>query len=59
MEAMLIVATLGQRWRMRLAKDHPVVPEPLVTLRPKYGIKMVLEQRAVGATSAASAVESH
>lgn len=47
MEAMIIVATLCQRWQMRLAPNHPVVPEPLVTLRPKHGIKMVLEERAV------------
>lgn len=45
MEAMLIVATLCQRWRMRPVPGHPVVPEPLVTLRPKHGIQVVLERR--------------
>jgi cytochrome P450 len=45
MEATLILATLGQRFRARLAPG----PEPLlqsrVTLRPEGGMKMVLESR--------------
>lgn len=45
MEAMMIVATLCQRWRLRLVPGHPVVPEPVVTLRPKFGIQVVAERR--------------
>jgi cytochrome P450 len=45
MEAGLVIATLASRFRFRLAPGHPVVPEPLVTLRPKYGIPMVVEER--------------
>jgi cytochrome P450 len=45
MEAVLIVATLAQRWTMRLAPGHQMVAEPLVTLRPKFGVKMVVTQR--------------
>lgn len=45
MEAMIIVATLAQRWRIRPVEGHPVVPEPLVTLRPKHGIQVRLEAR--------------
>lgn len=41
-EAMLILATVAQRYRLELAPAHPVEPEPLVTLRPKYGMKMLL-----------------
>ncbi len=45
MEGILTLATLGQRWRPRLLPGHPVATEPIVTLRPKYGMKMTLERR--------------
>jgi cytochrome P450 len=45
MEATLILATIAQRYRFRLVKDHPVVPLPSITLRPRYGIRAVLEKR--------------
>ena len=47
MELMLIVSTLAQRWRFELVADHPVLPQPLITLRAKYGIKMVARSRGV------------
>jgi cytochrome P450 len=43
MELILIVSTIAQRWRLRLVPGHPVEPQPLVTLRAKYGMKMSLE----------------
>ena len=46
MEGILLVATLAQRWRMRLRPGHRVAPRPLVTLRPKFGMKMKIERRA-------------
>jgi cytochrome P450 len=46
MEGILILAALAQRWRFRLVPGHPVEPQPLITLRPKYGMKMSLEERA-------------
>ena len=45
MEGVLLLATLGQKWKMRLSPGHPVELQPLITLRPKYGMKMVLERR--------------
>lgn len=42
MEGVLVLATLAQAWRLRLVPGHPVKPLPLVTLRPKYGIRMVV-----------------
>ncbi len=45
MEAVLILATLGQKWKMSLMPGHRVEPEPLITLRPKYGMKMLLQAR--------------
>jgi cytochrome P450 len=48
MEGVLLIATLAQRWRLRLVPGHPVVPQPLVTLRAKHGMRMVVEQRRLG-----------
>lgn len=45
MEGILMLATIAQRWRPRLAPGHPVQLQPLITLRPKYGMKMILEER--------------
>lgn len=45
MEGLLLMATLAQQWQMRLVPGHPVVPSPLVTLRPKYGMPMMLARR--------------
>jgi len=45
-EAQLILATVAQRYRLRLAEDHPVKPDALITLRPRYGIKVTLEPLA-------------
>lgn len=45
MEAALVVATLAARFQFRLAPGRAVVPEPLVTLRPKHGIRMRIDER--------------
>jgi cytochrome P450 len=45
MEGVLLLATIAQKWRFRLVAGHPVEPEPLITLRPKHGMRMHLEQR--------------
>lgn len=45
MEAMLILATLGQRWTMRHDPQHRVDLMPLVSLRPKGGMPLFLERR--------------
>ena len=46
MEGVLLIATFAQRWRLRLVPGHPVALQPLVTLRPKYGMRMVAERRS-------------
>jgi cytochrome P450 len=43
MEGTLILATLAQRWKLRLVPGHKVEPQPLITLRPKYGMLMQVE----------------
>ena len=45
MEGVLILATLAQKWSLRLVPGHRVEPQPLITLRPKYGMRMVVEAR--------------
>ena len=40
MEGVLALATFAQRWRFRLAPDQRVVPQPILTLRAKGGIRM-------------------
>jgi cytochrome P450 len=45
MEAVLILATIVPRFRFVLVPGHPVVPRPVVTLRPEFGIKAVVEAR--------------
>jgi cytochrome P450 len=45
LEAALVVGTIAQRFRFRLVPGHPVEPEPLVTLRPRHGIRMTLHAR--------------
>ena len=42
LELGLVVARVAQQFRFKLVAGHPVVPEPLVTLRAKYGIKMTI-----------------
>jgi cytochrome P450 len=44
-EQILIVATIAQRWRLRLVPGHQVVLRPLVTLRSKHGMKMTVLNR--------------
>ncbi|MBA3440276.1 MAG: cytochrome P450 [Pyrinomonadaceae bacterium] len=44
MEGALLLATLAQKWRMRLVPGHPVDIHPLITLRPKHGMLMKLEK---------------
>lgn len=45
MEAQLILATIAQRYQLRLVTGHPVEPQMLVTLRPKYGLRMTIHER--------------
>jgi len=45
MELVLVLSTLAQRWKLRLVPGHPVVPQPVVTLRIKGGLKMTPQLR--------------
>jgi hypothetical protein len=37
---------LAQRYKLRLAPGHRVEPQGLITLRARYGMKMLLTSRA-------------
>ncbi|HET7151692.1 MAG TPA: cytochrome P450 [Candidatus Acidoferrum sp.] len=45
MEASLLLATIAQKFRLRLVPNHPVVPLASITLRPRHGVRVVLESR--------------
>jgi cytochrome P450 len=44
-EATLLLATIAQRYRLRLLPGHPVEPQGLITLRARHGMKMLLLPR--------------
>ena len=45
MEGTLVLSTLAQHWGMRLVPGHPVELLPLLNLRPKHGMRMIVERR--------------
>jgi cytochrome P450 len=45
MEAVLLLATIAQRFRLSLAPGQRITPTPYVTLRPEPGIRMLLARR--------------
>jgi cytochrome P450 len=45
-EATLILAILAQRFRLRLRDGQNIALQARITLRPKYGMRMLLERRA-------------
>ncbi|MGB8356332.1 MAG: cytochrome P450 [Chthoniobacteraceae bacterium] len=45
METVLLVAAISQRWRMELLPGQSIVPEPVITLRPREGVRVRLVER--------------
>lgn len=45
MEGTLVLASIAQRFRLSLVPGQTIVPEPKMTLRPKHGLMMRLQQR--------------
>jgi cytochrome P450 len=52
-EANLLLGTLAQRVQLRLVPGHPVVPQAVVTLRPRYGIRMTVTRAQADRAAAA------
>jgi cytochrome P450 len=46
MEGQLVLAMVGQRYRLRLVPGHPVEADPLITLRHRHGLPMTLDSRS-------------
>lgn len=47
-EATVLLATLAQRYSLRVAPGHQVEPQALITLRARHGMKMLLTLRDPG-----------
>ena len=45
MEGVLVLATIAQRWTLRLDPDQKIDVLPLITLRTRYGMRMLLKGR--------------
>jgi cytochrome P450 len=45
MEAMIIIATIWRKWDMQLEPSQKIALKPLITLRPKYGMRMRISRR--------------
>jgi len=45
MEGILLIAALARNWKMRLVPGHPVELRPVITLRPKHGMRMTVGNR--------------
>jgi cytochrome P450 len=45
-EGVLVIAIIAQKWTMRLLPSQRIKLDPAITLRPRYGMKMKLIQRA-------------
>lgn len=46
-EAQIVLATVAQKYRLRVPAHHRVELQPLVTLRSRNGMKVTLEQRKI------------
>jgi cytochrome P450 len=44
-EATLVIATLARRWRLWLSPKQRIAVQPRITLRPRYGMRMVATER--------------
>jgi cytochrome P450 len=51
MESVLLLSTIARGWSMHLVSDHPIALSPVFTLRPKFGIKVILAKRPAGSPS--------
>lgn len=47
-EAVLVLATIVQRWRLHPVPERPLRLDPLITLRPRGGLWLRPEERSVG-----------
>jgi len=44
-ETILVLATLARRWKLEMVPDQKIGLQPMITLRPKFGMKMRIRKR--------------
>jgi len=44
-EGTLLLAAIARKWRLELAPEQKIGLQPMITLRPKYGMRMRIESR--------------
>lgn len=57
MEGVLILATIAQKWSLLLKPGQRVEPQPLITLRPKYGMKMIARRPSMSESTGVTRAE--
>ena len=45
MEGVLLLAAIAQKWRFELLPGHPVAYRAVITLRARYGMRMIARAR--------------
>ena len=45
MEGVLLLAILGRKWKLSLMPEQKIALNPMITLRPKFGMRMRIENR--------------
>ncbi len=45
MEGILLLAVIARKWKLRHVAEHKVETQAIFTLRPKYGMQMIANQR--------------
>ena len=53
MEGLLTLAAIGAHWRLKLVPGHRVAMDAFIALKPKYGMRMIVERRSPRAVGAA------
>jgi cytochrome P450 len=46
-EGILLLATLAQKWKLRLVPEQKIGLSAMITLRPKYGMQMLCQSRGM------------
>jgi cytochrome P450 len=44
-EGILLITTIARKWKLRLEPSQKVAAKPLITLRPRFGMKMIFQDR--------------
>jgi cytochrome P450 len=45
MELILVASAIARKWKFRVLPEHPVIPQPVVTLRMKHGLRAIATRR--------------